>query len=163
MKSAILAIALVAAAPLATAQQIAAANGYTTCPAAATNDGLEVVKSKCGDINTKVPDFANASISSMTELRTMMAKRDGFRQDVSAYGVCVTEFINSYRRPGADANSKAPDQAACAHAWAEDQSTQIVRDFGKACIDFSNKTMMDTEMEDYLGNDCFLTAGTGNG
>jgi len=161
MKKAIFALALVAAAPFASAQQIAAANGYTTCPASATTEGLEVVKTQCGSLSA--PDFANMQISSMTDLRTAMAKRDGFRSDVKQYGVCVTQFINSYRRPGADANSKAPDQAACAHAWAEDQSTQLVRDFGKACIDYSNNTMMDTNLEDYLGNDCYLTAGTGNG
>ena len=161
MKYGILALTLAASAPLANAQQIAAANGYTTCPASATEDGIAVVKEQCGALIS--PDFANMSITNMTELRTAMAKRDGFRSDVKDYGVCVTAFINSYRRPGADANSKAPDQAACAHAWAEDQSTQIVRDFGKACIEFSNKTMMDAEMEDYLGNDCYLSAGTGNG
>ena len=161
MKTAFFALAFAVTAPMATAQQIQAANGYTTCPATATTDGLEVVKEQCGSLAT--PDFANMSISSMSELRTAMAKRDGFRSDVKDYGVCVTNFINSYRRPGADANSKAPDQAACAHAWAEDQSTQIVRDFGKACIEYSNKTMMDAEMEDYLGNDCYLKASTGNG
>lgn len=161
MKIAIFALALVATGPLASAQQIAAANGYTTCPADATNDGLSVVEEQCGSLTA--PNFSNTTISTMDELRSAMAKRDGFRSDVKAYGVCVTQFINSYRRPGADANSKAPDQAACAHAWAENQSTQIVRDFGKACIDFSNKTMMSSELEDYLGNDCYLTAAADNG
>ena len=161
MKTAFFALALAVSAPFASAQQIQAANGYTTCPAAQTQDGIDVVKEQCGSLIT--PNFANISIASMDQLRSAMAKRDGFRSDVKDYGVCVTAFINSYRRPGADANSKAPDQAACAHAWAEDQSTQIVRDFGKACIDFSNKTMMDAEMEDYLGNDCYLKASTGNG
>lgn len=161
MKTALFAFALAASAPLASAQSIQAANGYTTCPASATNDGLEVVKQQCGSLSS--PDFAGISITNMEQLRAAMAQRDGFRSDVKDYGVCVTAFINSYRRPGADANSKAPDQAACAHAWAEDQSTKIVREFGKACIDFSNKTMMDAEMEDYLGNDCYLTASTGNG
>ena len=161
MKTAILAFALAIAAPLAAAQQIASANGYTTCPAAQTNDGIEVVKEQCGALTT--PDFVGLSFSSITDLRAAMAKRDGFRSDVKSYGVCVTQFINSYRRPGADANSTAPDQAACAHAWAEDQSTQIVREFGKACIEFSNKTMMDSNIPDYLGNDCYLSAGSGNG
>lgn len=161
MKTAILALAIAAVGPFATAQHIAAANGYTTCPAAQTNDGIEVVKQQCGSLTT--PDFAGLNISNMSDLRAAMAKRDGFRSDVKSYGVCVTQFINSYRRPGADANSKAPDQAACAHAWAEDQSTQIVRDFGKACIEFSNKTMIDSNVPDYLGNDCYLSAGTSNG
>lgn len=158
MKSAILALALVATAPFATAQ-IADANGYTTCAASATDDGLAVVESQCGSIKAKVPSFGAGSFNNLTELQAAMAQRDSFRSDVKEYGVCVTEFINSYRRPGADANSKAPDQAACAHAWAEDQSTQIVRDFGKACIDFSNKSMLDTDIPDYLGNDCYLSAG----
>lgn len=161
MKTAIFALALAASAPLANAQQLQAANGYTTCPEAQTQDGIDVVKSTCGSLTT--PDFANMSISNLGELQAAKAKRDGFRGEVKAYGVCVSKFIDSYRRPGADANSKAPDQAACAHAWAEDQSTQIVRDFGKACIDFSNKTMMDTSIPDYMGNDCYLTASTGNG
>lgn len=158
MKIAILALALATAGPLASAQQIAAANGYTTCPADATQEGRTVVQEQCGSLTA--PDFADMSISNMDQLRTAMAKRDGFRSDVKSYGVCVTQFINSYRRPGADANSKAPDQAACAHAWAENQSTQIVRQFGKACIDFSNKTMMSSELEDYLGNDCYLSAAS---
>ena len=161
MKTAIIALALTVAAPFANAQQIAAANGYTTCPDTQTREGLSVVKEQCGLLTA--PNFSNMSISNMDELRAAMAKRDGFRSDVKQYGVCVTQFINSYRRPGADANSTAPDQAACAHAWAEDQSTQIVRDFGKACIDYSNKTMMDTNIPDYLGNDCYLTASPQNG
>ena len=161
MKTAIFALTFALSAPLATAQHIASADGYTTCPAQATTDGIEVVKTECGSLTS--PDFSNVTISNITELRTAMAERDGFRSDVKAYGVCVTQFINSYRRPGADANSKAPDQAACAQAWAEDQSTKIVRDFGKACINFSNKSMTDAAIEDYLGNDCYLTASTGNG
>jgi len=161
MKIAMMALVLAASAGTASAQQIASSNGYTTCPADATSQGISVVQSQCGDL--MAPDFAGISFSSMAELNSAMAKRDGFRTDVKTYGTCVTQFINSYRRPGADANSTAPDEAACAHAWAEDQSTKIVREFGKACIDFSNKTMMDVSMPDYLGNDCYLSAGSGQG
>lgn len=161
MKTAIMALAFAVTAGSASAQQIASSNGYTTCPMDATQQGISVVQSDCGAL--QAPDFAGMSFSNMNELKSAMAKRDGFRTDVKTYGACVTQFINSYRRPGADANSTAPDEAACAHAWAEDQSTQIVRDFGKACIDFSNKTMMDANMPDYLGNDCYLSAGSGRG
>ena len=161
MKATIFALTLAASAPFASAQQLQAANGYTTCPDTQTQQGIDVVKDQCGALTS--PNFANISIANMDQLRSAMSQRDGFRSEVKQYGVCVTAFINSYRRPGADANSKAPDQAACAHAWAENQSTQIVREFGKACIDFSNKTMMDSNIPDYLGNDCYLTASSGNG
>lgn len=145
----------------ASAQQIAANDGYRVCPSDMTQLGISVVNDVCGTVN--VPELATTGFTSMSQLKAAMAKRDSFRTDVNEYGQCVTKFINSYRRPGADANSKAPDQAACAHSWAEDQSTQLVRDFGKACIEFSNKTMMDSNLADYEGRDCYLSAGSGRG
>ena len=62
----------------------------------------------------------------------------------------------------APADSPAPDQAACAHSWAEDQATQAVRDFGKACVNFSNRSMMDRAIAPWSG-DCYPSADNGRG
>lgn len=161
MKRTLFAFAVVAAlVSSASAQQYAAYEGYRVCTPAATNQGLEVVREQCGSL--QAPNFAAVSISSESELKAYEAQREQFRSDVKVYGQCITQLINSYRRPGAPADSKVPDQAACAHSWAEDQATQSVRTFGKACIDFSNRSMMSPEIKPYDGA-CYPTAGTGRG
>lgn len=160
MKSAILAAALVMAAGTSAAQQYASADGYRTCPQPQTSQGISVVQSACGSLTP--PDFQSASFSSLDELRSAEARRDAFTAEVSEYGSCVNQFINSYRRPGADANSTAPDEAACAHSWAQDQVVQALRDFGRACIDFSNRSMVDATIEPWSGA-CYPSAGSENG
>ncbi|MEM9053757.1 MAG: hypothetical protein AAGB16_00395 [Pseudomonadota bacterium] len=139
----------------ANAQVMAAADGYRVCAPAATQQGITVASEACGTLKT--PDFANLTIASEAELKTHEATREAFRTDVAAYGQCITQLINSYRRPGAPADSTVPDQAACAHSWAQDQATQAVREYGKACIEYSNRSMMDAALTPYDGA-CYPTA-----
>ena len=161
MKKMIAAVALTAAmATTASAQQYAASDGYRVCAPSATELGIEAARETCGVLNA--PNFSNVSISSESQLQSLAMKRDTFRSDVKAYGQCITTLINSYRRPGMPADSKVPDQAACAHSWAEDQSTEVVRQFGKACIDYSNRSVMDADLQDYTGS-CYPSAGSGQG
>jgi hypothetical protein len=160
MKIALSALTLILCAGTATAQQFASADGYRTCPQAQTNQGLSVVEDTCGKLIP--PSFSSVSFNSLTELQNAAETRDAFTQRVSEYGNCVSRFIDSYRRPGADANSKAPDQAACAHSWAQDQIVQTTRDYGRACIDFSNRSMMDSTIEPWSGS-CYPSAGSQNG
>ncbi|MEL6323125.1 MAG: hypothetical protein AAGJ29_10840 [Pseudomonadota bacterium] len=141
------------------AQQYAASD-YRVCPAAQTEKGRRVVEEACGSINP--PDFTEISIQSLPDLKMTEAKRDTFRQTVADYGVCITRFINGYRRPGADATATAPDEAACAHAWAEDQVTQAVIAYGRACIDFSNRSVTDGSIEPWTGA-CYPAAQPGQG
>lgn len=142
------------------AQQYAATDGYRVCPQSQTNKGLEVVQQACGVL--KRPNFSAVQFNSLNELRVAEQARARFSAQVADYGVCVTQFINSYRRPGAPADSQAPDQAACAHAWAEDQATQTVREYGKACVEFSNRSMTDKTLKPWAG-DCYPTALSGQG
>lgn len=153
MKSALAALLFVSGAATASAQQYAA-NDYRVCPQPQTQKGLRVVESACGDITR--PDFTPGTIGSVAELQSAQADRDDFKQRVADYGTCITEFINSYRRPGADATSTAPDEAACAHAWAEDQVTQSVVEYGRTCIEFSNRSVIDTSIEPWTG-ECYPT------
>lgn len=160
MKSVISGLAIVLAASTATAQQFASADDYRTCPPAATAEGIDVVRNQCGALTP--PRFAETRFSSLTELRAAEAERDAFTVAVDAYGNCVTAFINSYRRPGADANSTAPDKAACAHSWAQDQISQSIMDYGRACIDFSNRSMTDTSIAPWSGS-CYPSLGAETG
>lgn len=121
----------------------AAAEDYRVCPPSQTATGIETVKEQCGDISK--PDFGIEGQTTLGDIQTMKAERDAFRQDVVEYGKCVTAFINSYRRPGADASSTAPDEAACAHAWAEDQVTESIREFGRTCYAFNDAALVKGE------------------
>jgi len=143
----------------AMAQDILPAGSFRTCPMDQTEKGMAVVRDSCGAISPpNVPD----SYETLGDLQAAQAARDGFASDVETYGRCVTEFINAYRRPGADASSRAPDQAACAHAWAEHKATELVREVGYACIDFSNRSMVDARIEPWSG-ECFPTGPAGEG
>jgi len=148
MKSAFAAILFISGAASASAQ-VYAANEYRTCPQPQTQKGLTVVESVCGKLTP--PTFTPGTIHSLSELETAQSLRDGFTTQVNDYGTCITNFINSYRRPGADATSTAPDEAACAHAWAEHQATEVVREYGQTCIEFSNRSMRDTSIEPWSG------------
>lgn len=161
MKIVLAALAMTLATGSATAQQYASADGYRVCPQAQTVQGIDVVKQACGSL--KPPSFSNASFASLSELKAAEAERKAFEVQVAEYGNCVTSFINSYRRPGADANSKAPDQAACAHAWAQDQATEVVRDYGRACVDFSNRSMTDGTIDPWSGACYPAVAGSERG
>ena len=160
MKLATALIALALASGTASAQQYASAEGFRVCPDAQTNQGLSVVEDACGRISA--PSFEQTSFGSIEELQTARDRRDTFNAEADAYSACVTRFINSYRRPGADANSKAPDQAACAHAWAQDRRTKTVRNFGMACIAFSDRSMRDSTIAPWSGS-CFPAVGSERG
>lgn len=160
MKPVIAALSIATLALPATAQQFAANDGYRICPQTQTTKGRDVVAEQCGALQR--PDFSAASFASLAELKDAELRRENFTRQVADYGVCVTAFINSYRRPGAPADSKAPDQAACAHSWAEDQATQVVREYGKACVAFSNRSMMDADITPWSG-ECYPSAGSGQG
>ena len=77
--------------------------------------------------------------------------RDTFLGEVAAYGKCVSVLIDGWSRPGISAASDRPDKAACAHSWAEDQATEAVRGFGRACIDYANRSVMDIRLTPYEG------------
>ena len=158
MKTLLATFVLASTALTASAQQYAA-NDYRVCPQPQTQQGLIVVENVCGKITR--PDFTSRQITSLAALQSAQSERDAFKQQVADYGVCVNEFINSYRRPGADASSSAPDEAACAHAWAEDQVTQSVMEFGRSCIDFANHSITDPDIEPWDGA-CYPDVG-GNG
>ena len=160
MKFFFVAAALAVCALPATAQAYAANNGYRVCAPEQAAQGLSVVKETCGELQS--PDFANVAFGSEAEVEAARIKREGFTTQVSTYNRCVTQFINSYRRPGAPADSTAPDQAACAHSWAEDQATQAVRDYGKACVDFSNRSMTDSKIAPWSG-ECYPSIGNDRG
>lgn len=151
MKSALAAILFFSGAATASAQ-VYAANDYRTCPQPQTQKGLSVVEASCGTLTP--PKFTPGAVNSLVELKSAQAERDSFNSKVADYGTCITTFINSYRRPGADATSTAPDEAACAHAWAEDQATEVVRDYGRSCIEFSNRSMRDSNIEPWSG-ECY--------
>ncbi len=162
MKSFLTAIAI--ALPLvislpASAQQYASAGEYKTCSASQTRLGMDAVRDRCG---TLIKPTVPGALNSEAELVAALAGRDAFQSSVDAYGNCVTEFIDSFRRPGADANSTSPDEAACAHAWAEDAVTQNVMEVGRACIDYSNRAVLDPELADYSGA-CYPDFGSDRG
>lgn len=160
VKNILLAVCLFAAAGTASAQQYASNSGYRVCSAPQTTQGLNVVATQCGHLAR--PDFSNAEFNSLGELEAARIKRESFSGNVSDYNRCVSSFINSFRRPGAPADSKAPDQAACAHSWAQDQATQAVREYGKACINYSNKSMLDAKIQPWSG-ECYPTSGNDRG
>jgi hypothetical protein len=161
-KLAMAALSIACLAPAASAQQYAAygSSSYRVCPVSQTTEGLSVVQQQCGDLRR--PDFTAISFSSVAELEAARIKREAFTTEVSAYNRCVSAFINAFRRPGAPADSAAPDQAACAHSWAEDQATQSVREYGKACIEFSNRSMIDAALQPWSG-ECYPSLGKNQG
>ena len=158
MKILFSALALAVALP-ASAQQFASAGDYRTCSPAQTSAGLEAVRQSCGTLTRPT---ISTQFGSYDELQRALAQRQAFRQQVDAYGVCVTNFINSFRRPGADANSLKPDEAACAHAWAQDAVTQTVMEVGRACIDYADRSMMSSDLVTYDGA-CYPDFGTDRG
>ncbi len=160
MKTTLAALVFSVSAMSASAQQYAASQDFMTCPQSQTDEGLDVVKAACGSISR--PNFSTLNIMTLSDLEAAQLQREAFNARVDEYGACITQFINSYRRPGAPADSKAPDQAACAHAWAEDQATQSVREFGRACIAFSDRSMIDRSIEPWSGA-CYPSRGSGQG
>lgn len=142
------------------AQQYAASDGYRVCAAAQTEQGRDIVRQACGDIAR--PGFDTASFASLAELETARAARETYIRGINAYTACVSDFIDAQRRPGSPADSLAPDQAACAHSWAEEQATVAVRTYGRACVDFSNRSMTDSSLTPWSG-ECYPSVSGDNG
>lgn len=137
----------------------ASADGYRMCPKNQTAVGIKTVRPVCGSL--KKPNFRIEGQATLADITTLQRQRDEFRADVKAYGQCVTQFINSYRRPGADANSTAPDEAACAHAWAEEQLTESIREFGRSCYAFNDRANI-KGAPSFKGS-CYPSFGGANG
>ena len=129
------------------------ADDYRVCPSSQTEIGIETVREACGSIVR--PEFDPSGEASLDQMGVMGEERDAFRSEVAAYSQCVTAFINSYRRPGADASSTAPDEAACVHAWAQDQLTESIREFGRACYAFNDQAMISGEPQ--FSGSCYPT------
>jgi hypothetical protein len=157
----VLASVLMASMALPTlAQQSTSASDYRVCAADQTELGRDAVRQSCGDL--RPPAFPSTPLASYSDVEEWRAARDTFTLEVTTYASCVTEFIDSYRKGGASATSLAPDQAACAHAWAEEQATEAVRAYGRACIDFSNRSMMDAALTPWSGA-CYPAVPGDNG
>ena len=161
MKAGFVFLAVVLSASTATAQQQHASyDAYVTCPLSQTRTGLETVRNTCGSVSK--PNISLSPDATLGELLELKEERDAFQTQVNEYGSCVTGFINSYRRPGGDANSSAPDEAACAHAWAEDQLTETLREFTHTCFDYNNRAVV-SGGEAYEGSCTPNFSGTGAG
>ena len=154
------AVAFSAAAAPCVAQHHAADDGYRVCAAEQTEQGRTIVRAACGDIGAS--GFRSMSFASPAELESARAAREAYMQSIETYAACVSGFIEAQQRPGAPADSLAPDQAACAHSWAEEQATEAVRNFGRACIDFSNRSMTDASLSPWSG-ECYPPVSGNNG
>jgi hypothetical protein len=153
-----LGFALVAAP--AFAQQYASDGGYRVCPDQQTQQGRDTVRHACGDMPAAT--LGSAFLASLAELEAARSQSEAYTQSVDTYAACVSDFIDAQRRPGAPAESLAPDQAACAHSWAEEQATEAVRAFGRACVDFSNRSMTDANLTPWSGA-CYPAVSGDNG
>ncbi len=160
MRTFLAAIAFATIAAPCVAQQFAASDGYRVCAAEQTEQGRAIVRAACGDIGPS--GFESASFASLAELETARGAREAFTQSIETYAACVSDFIDAQRHPGAPADSLAPDQAACAHSWAEEQATEAVRNYGRACIDFSNRSMTDARLSPWSG-ECYPSVSGNNG
>ncbi len=144
----------------ATAQPPVPSDGYRVCAPEQTMQGRTIVRDACGDLVQ--PDFAAATYTSLAELEAGGEARAAFLAEITAYAACVSGFIDAARQPGMPADSLAPDQAACAHSWAEEQATQAVRDYGRACIAYSNRSMTEAALTPWSGA-CYPAATGNNG
>ena len=155
MKLAIAAAFLLASLPAA-ADPVRAAGDYRVCTPDASAEGRWVVKDACGML--AIPDFTGVEFQSAGELDAGRVLRDAFLREVGTYGACVSDFIAAQQQPGVAATSDTADKAACAHSWAEDQATQVVRSYGRACLGFADRSLMDYRLAPYEGP-CFPQAG----
>ena len=148
MRLAILIASLLTALP-AMAEPVQAAGDYRTCAPEISEMGRGLVAKTCGTL--AVPDFSGVEFQSAGEMEDARSLRDGFLLGVKVYGRCVSDFITAQQQPGVSADSPAADQAACAHAWAEDKATDVIRSFGQACIAYANRSVMDMRLPVYEG------------
>jgi hypothetical protein len=144
MRLAILFASLLTALPAA-AEPVQAAGDYRTCAPEASQAGRGLVAKSCGTL--AVPDFSGVEFQSAGEMEDARSLRDGFLLGVKVYGRCVSDFITAQ----VSAEGPAADQAACAHSWAEDKATEVIRGFGQACIAYANRSVMDMRLPVYEG------------
>lgn len=156
MKQAI-AAALLLAGLTAAADPVQPAGDFRICTADASQRGLSVVAEACGLL--AVPDFSGVEFQSADDLTAGAAMRDAFLGEVAAYGQCVSELITSRLQHEDVADGYDADEAACAHAWAEDQATQVVRSYGQACIAYADRSIIDIRLPVYDGP-CYPVAET---
>ena len=147
MRLAILIASLLTALPAA-AEPVQAAGDYRTCAPETSEAGRGLVAKSCGTL--AVPDFTGVEFQSAGEMEDARSLRDGFLLGVKVYGRCVSDFISARQQPGEPAGLEA-DQAACAHSWAEDKATDVIRGFGQACIAYANRSVMDMRLPAYDG------------
>ena len=148
MRLAIAVSCLLAALPAA-ADPVEAAGNYRTCAPEISELGRGLVAKTCGTL--AVPDFSNVEFQSAGEMEDARSLRDGFLLGVRVYGRCVSDFIAAQQQPGVSAGSHAADEAACAHSWAEDKATEVIRSFGQSCIVFADRSVMDMRLPVYDG------------
>ena len=132
--------------------QVTDAGEYRVCPYAMTQQGLRTVEGSCA-LPTR-PDFFGAQYGSSQELEAGRARLNAYEIGIATYGACVSDYISAASRPGQPGDSDAPNKAACAHSWAESQLTDAIVEFGEACIDFSNRSMVDPRIQPWDGA-CF--------
>ncbi len=164
MRLAILATCLIAALPAA-ADPVQAAGDYRTCAPEISEQGRGLVAKTCGTL--AVPDFSGVEFQSPGEMEEARSLRDGYLLGMKVYGRCVSDFILARQQPDASADSgaadsPAADQAACAHSWAEDKATDVIRSFGQACIAYANRSVMDMRLPVYEGP-CYPVAEDSGG
>lgn len=160
MRSLLSVLALASLAGPGLAQGSADGDSYRVCAPAQTAQGRAIVRQACGDLAAPV---ARATyFTSLDELESARVVRESYVARIKTYAACVSDFIDSHRQPGAVATRLDADRAACAHSWAEDEATQAVREFGRACIDFSNRTVMDSRLTPWYG-ECYRNDPRDNG
>ena len=160
MRNLLSALVFAALAAPCLAQGSDASDDYLVCAPEQTAQGRAIVRQACGDL-----DVAEASapyFTSLDELESARASREAYIARITDYASCVSDFIESHHQPGTASASLAPDQAACAHSWAENEATQALREFGRACIDFSNHTVMDARLTPWSG-ECYPAMPKGSG
>jgi hypothetical protein len=155
-----IAIALFLSALPAGADPPQAAGDYRTCAPEVSELGRGAVAEACGTL--AVPDFTGVQFQSAEELESGRMLRDQFLGEVEAYGRCISVLIDASSRPGIPAAVRSADQAACAHSWAEDQATDVVRRYGQACVDYANRSVMDYRLLPYDGP-CYPVVEEGEG
>ena len=135
--------------------QVTDAGDYRVCPYAMTQQGLRTVAASCSLPSR--PDYFGVQYASVEELEMGRALLKSYETGIAGYGTCVSNYISAASRPGQPGDSDAPNRAACAHSWAESQLTEAILEFGEACIDFSNRSMVDPRIPAWDGA-CFTAS-----
>ena len=97
-------------------------------------------------------ELPNLQLSGTIE--QMSAGVNAYLEALDDYGECSTEAIGTYRRPGANADSTAPDEIACAHAASEVKKTEAIRSYAQICERESNARVQRAQSND-AALDCY--------